>query len=526
MTTSTANNIAFTAPHKTATEAGMSILEQGGTATEAMVAAAATISVVYPHMNSIGGDSFWLIDNPNSDAPIAIDACGAATGNLTAYQNLDSIPERGGLSAITQAGTIQGWQTALAADPNAKLPLPELLAPAINAARTGFEVSTSLQVACEKLYQVNERNAAFKALYEANGETLKQGQHFTNTKLASTFEYLAKHGLQAFYQGELAQSFADDLKAAGSPIELADINASQAQIVTPLKASLQGVDCFNLPAPTQGIHSLIILSIVDKLRAQASTDIDWMHLIVEATKQSFHLRPQLWADPNAVTELYQQVLQSATIDTLANNISSSRAEAWPFTVAPGDTVWLAARDSRGQMVSFIQSIYWEFGSGLVMQEGGFTWNNRGISFSLDPREINHLGAGKKPAHTLNPAFARYHDGRRLAYGTMGGEGQPQTQAKVFTDYTWRGRSLTEAVASPRWLLGRTWGDTSTNLKVEQALASEVSSDLDRLKHKWQPVPDNNEMMGHAGAILDDHGQLDAAADPRSDGAAIIGLSQS
>ncbi|WP_448554749.1 gamma-glutamyltransferase family protein [Thalassotalea montiporae] len=519
-------NIAFTAPHKTATEAGMSILRQGGTATEAMVAAAATISVVYPHMNSIGGDGFWLIDNPGSDAPIAIDACGAACQNLAVYQEFDAIPERGGLSAITQAGTISGWQAALNADENAKLPLSEILAPAIAAARSGFEVTTSLQTASDKLYAVDKRNDAFKALYEPNGLALKQGEHFTNPALANTFEYLAKNGLQAFYQGELAQSFAADLAAAGSQIKLADINATQAQVVTPLKASLQGVDCYNLPAPTQGIHSLIILSIVDQLRSQASEDVDWLHLIVEATKQSFHLRPQLWADPNAVTALYQQVLQTPAISELANNISMSKAEAWPFNASPGDTVWLAARDQRGQMVSFIQSIYWEFGSGVVMKDGGFTWNNRGISFSLDSTTTNCLAANKKPAHTLNPAFARYHDGRRLAYGTMGGEGQPQTQAKVFTDYTWRNRTISEAVAAPRWLLGRTWGDTSTNLKVEQTLASELGTELDRLKHKWQSVDDNNEMMGHAGAILDSDTELAAASDPRSDGAALVGFTDS
>ncbi|REL27625.1 gamma-glutamyltranspeptidase [Thalassotalea euphylliae] len=514
-------NIAFTAPHKTATEAGMSILRQGGTATEAMVAAAATISVVYPHMNSIGGDGFWLIDNPGSEAPIAIDACGAACQNLSVYQGLSAIPERGGLSAITQAGTISGWQAALNADAHAKLPLSEILAPAIAAARTGFEVTTSLQTASNKLFAVAERNNAFKSLYEPRAAALKQGEHFTNVALASTFEHLAQHGLSSFYQGELAASFAADLAASGSPITLADINATQAQVVKPLKAQLQGVDCYNLPAPTQGIHSLLILSIVDRLRNHASEDIDWLHLIVEATKQSFHLRPQLWADPKAVTDLYHQVLEEPAISELANNISMAKAEAWPFNAAPGDTVWLAARDQRGQMVSFIQSIYWEFGAGVVMKDGGFTWNNRGISFSLDSAATNCLAANKKPAHTLNPAFARYHDGRRLAYGTMGGEGQPQTQAKVFTDYTWRNRSIAEAVAAPRWLLGRTWGDTSTNLKVEQALAANLGTELDRLKHKWQSVDDNNEMMGHAGAILDSETELAAASDPRSDGVALV-----
>ena len=533
----TQQQIAFTAPHKTATEAGMFILQQGGTATEAMVAAAATISVVYPHMNSIGGDSFWLIDKLGSAQPIAIDACGASASNLTPYGLLDTIPERGGLSAITQAGTIRGWQQALASDENAKLPLSVILSPAIDAAKNGFEVTESLQAGGEKLFSVIERNAAFKALYEPNGSPLQQGETFTNPALANVFEYLAKHGLSAFYEGELAESFANDLEDAGSPLTLEDISSTQASIVSPLKAQLQGVDCYNLPAPTQGIHSLVILALVDRLKDKATEDIDWLHLIVEATKQSFHLRPQLWADPNNVSPLYDKVLSEQTLSELAGNISMAKAEAWPFNAKPGDTVWMAARDQHGQMVSFIQSIYWEFGSGIVMRDGGFTWNNRGVSFSLNNEHINALAPNKKPAHTLNPAFARFHDGRRLAYGTMGGEGQPQTQAKVFSDYTWRNQSIEQAVAAPRWLLGRTWGDTSTNLKIEQSLADSLGTELDRLKHKWQAVADCNEMMGHAGAILDKPNadidsnteganatktrSVEAASDPRSDGSALV-----
>ena len=516
------SNIAFTAPHETATEAGIFILEQGGTATEAMVAAAATISVVYPHMNSIGGDGFWLIDNASSDTPIAIDACGASASNISMYEDLQAIPERGGQSAITQAATISGWHTALEADENAKLPLSIILKPAIDAAFNGFEVTESLQVAAEKLFASELRNDAFKRLYEPNGKPLQQGEFFTNPTLGKLFQHLAENGLMAFYQGELAASFARDLAEAGSAISLSDIQATKAQIVMPLKASLEGVDCFNLPAPTQGIHSLVILAIADRLKHKADNDVDWMHLIVEATKQSFHLRPQIWGDVSSVTELYDKVFSDSILQQLSNNISMAKAESWPFNAAPGDTVWMAARDKNGQMVSFIQSIYWEFGSGVVMKEGGFTWNNRGVSFSLNKTDINALAANKKPAHTLNPAFAKYNDGRRLAYGTMGGEGQPQTQAKVFSDYTWRNKSIADAVASPRWLLGRTWGDTSTNLKVEQTLADQVGVELDRLKHKWQVVPDNNEMMGHAGAILDSQDTLEAASDPRSDGKAFVG----
>jgi gamma-glutamyltranspeptidase/glutathione hydrolase len=525
------NNIAFTAPHWLATEAGIAILKEGGTATEAMVTAAAVISVVYPHMNSIAGDGFWLIDNINQtnkdSSPIAIDACGQAANDISAYQDLSNIPSRGGLSALTQAGTISGWQLALAKDLHGKLPLSRLLAPAIHHAKKGFKVSDSLAKASTLLSKVAETNKAFKNLYQSEGELLTTGSTFKNTALANVFEHLSMHGLQSFYQGELAQSFAEDLSRANSPLTYNDLTHTQANIVKPLHTQLSNVDCFNLPAPTQGIHSLQILAMMDRLKLQAKTDADWVHLIVEATKQSFSLRPKIWADIKSVSSTYQQALSSSLISELTANIDLHRAKSWPFSTEPGDTVWMGARDSQGQMVSFIQSIYWEFGSGVAMQDGGFVWNNRGVSFDLNNDinndSINVLTPNKKPAHTLNPPFSKFSDGRRLAYGTMGGEGQPQTQAAIFTGIAWRNKTIEQAIAEPRWLLGRTWGDNSSNLKVEAALASSISSELDIRQHDWQVVEDNNEMMGHAGAILDSNTQLEAATDPRSNGQASVDI---
>jgi len=516
-----AHNIAFTAPHFSATEAGTSILKQGGTATEAMVAAAAAISVVYPHMNSIGGDSFWLIDNPNQSKPTAIDACGRAPNDISAYSNEQQIPERGGLSALTQAATLRGWQKALELDEHAALSLSTILAPAIKLAREGFTVTKSLQAGCEKLATVTNTNDAFKALYIPSGKPLQAGQHFKNPQLANTFEHLAKHGLNAFYEGELAESFAADLAKAGSIITPNDIANTQADVVSPLNANLSGINCYNLPAPTQGVHSLQIIGTVNKLKHKANTEADWTHLIVEATKQSFTHRPTLWADPKALGDDYKNALTDERLTELANNIDMNTAKKWPFDAQPGDTVWMAARDKNGQLVSFIQSIYWEFGSGILMSEGGFVWNNRGLSFSLNTKDTNALAPNKRPAHTLNPAMAKFDDGRRLAYGTMGGEGQPQTQAAVFAGYAWRNKSINQAVSDPRWLLGRTWGDTSTNLKIEHSLAAQIDNELNKRGHDWVSVEDNNEMMGHAGAILDTPTTLEAATDPRSDGRATV-----
>jgi gamma-glutamyltranspeptidase/glutathione hydrolase len=518
MTKAKNESISFTAPHWAATDAGIRILQQGGTATEAMVAAAAVITVVYPHMNSIGGDSFWLVHEQGSDQPYAIDACGRSAAQLDQYEGKTELPNRGGEAAITQAATIRGWQVALSQDSHAKLPLKEILKDAINWARKGIVITPSLRAALVKVTDEGQMPESFRRLYGA-GEALPEiGSVWVNTALAHTFERLAENGLEDFYTGDIAKNICASLQRAGSPLTESDIAQTKAELVTPLSVRLSNATLFNLPAPTQGVHSLQILAIADRLKTQVNTDAQWTHLIVEATKQAFHERQSILTDLDYVPSGYYQALDNNHLDDLAAKIDLNNAKPWPFRAEHGDTVWMGARDAKGQMVSFIQSIYWEFGSGVVVDNCGFVWNNRGISFSLDGDDINCLAECKKPRHTLNPAFAIFHDGARLSYGTMGGEGQPQTQAAIFSRFAWQEKSLQRSVAQDRWLLGRTWGDDSNNLKIEANLAEEIGAEMTGKNHDWVAVASNNEMMGHAGAILEtNEGEVFAATDPRSDG---------
>ena len=180
-------------------------------------------------------------------------------------------------------------------------------------------------------------------------------------------------------------------------------------------------------------------------------------------------------------------------------------------------------DSEGRMVSYIQSLYWEFGSGVVSPQTGIVWNNRGTSFSLVPSSNQYLAPGLKPFHTLNPAFAELVDGRRMSYGTMGGEGQPQTQAALFARHVYHGQPIAKAISLGRWLLGRTWGDQSHNLKAERDLVEYVGESLLARGHDMVTVDPCNELMGHAGAIIrDTEGTVSGASDPRSDGKAYLG----
>lgn len=516
--------IAFTAPHHQAAEIGLSVLQEGGSATDAMVAAAAAIAVVYPHMNSLGGDGFWLLQKPGK-APVAIDACGYA-GSLATLENYQAgHSNRGGRACITVAGTVSGWQLARQwQGEQSSLPLSRLLAPAQELAAQGITVTESLVRASQKTFDELNQYSAFSDLYLAKGKPLVHGTTLKNPKLADLLEHLYRSdlGLRDFYEGDISAAIATGLAKADSPITRGDIEHYQAQLATPLSASISKGKLFNMVAPTQGVASLIILALYDRIYQPGWSEAERIHHLVECTKLAFEIRDSKVCDRESMAEPAQDLLNSERLDQIALSVSSNHAAPWPKQALPGDTVWLGAMDASGTMVSFIQSVYWEFGSGLVIPDLGLVWNNRGISFNLNADHHNALEPGKKPLHTLNPAFAELSDGRRFSYGTMGGEGQPQTQAALFTRHIYEGMPLPEAIAKDRWLLGRTWGETSTNLKIEQGLFDEVGPYLANLGHDISAVPNCNETMGHAGGIIvSPNGDVQVATDPRSDGAALI-----
>jgi gamma-glutamyltranspeptidase/glutathione hydrolase len=272
--------------------------------------------------------------------------------------------------------------------------------------------------------------------------------------------------------------------------------------------------------PTQGVISLAILGILERsgIRAVRPDSADHIHLCVEATKQAFKLRDAYVTDPAYMKVEVESLLSASRLDALANQISLAAALPWGGVSRTGDTVWMGVIDADGLAVSFIQSIYHEFGSGVVLPTTGLNWQNRGASFSLNPNHLQALQPRKKPFHTLNPAAARFKDRRSMVYGTMGGDGQPQTQAAVFSRAIWFGQPLQQAVSAPRWLLGRTWGQTSDTLKLESRIPDATVSDLELRGHDIELLGAYDEIVGHAGAIIRyGNGVLEGAADPRSDG---------
>lgn len=516
----------FVAPHHLAAQAGRDVLKAGGSAVEAMVAAAATIAVVYPHMNAIGGDGFWLIHEPGKQ-PIAIDACGssAALADRDFYAGHTQIPSRGPLAALTVAGTVGGWAEALArtAHWQPQRALPALLADAIGHARRGIVVSRSqAHLTRAKLAELHDV-PGFAEVYLREGQPPREGDLLRQPALADTLQRLADAGLDDFYRGELAERMAADLERLGSPLRLADLQGYRARAVEPLSVRLNDATLYNMPPPTQGLASLLILGIFEKLGIEQAEGFAHVHGLVESTKQAFLIRDRVVTDPRRVPEDPQSLLADANLQRLADRIDPRQALAWPQPAQPGDTIWMGCIDAEGRAVSFIQSVYWEFGSGVVLPSTGVAWQNRGISFSLDPAALQALEPGRKPFHTLNPALALFDDGRTLSYGTMGGEGQPQTQAAIFSRYR-LGSDLQAAVSAPRWLLGRTWGDVSTTLKLESRFPTELVERLRQAGHVVDVLDEAfSDTMGHAGALLrHPDGVLEGAADPRSDGS-VCGL---
>jgi gamma-glutamyltranspeptidase len=511
------------APHNLAAQAGLAVLREGGNAVEAMVATASTVAVVYPHMNSIGGDNFWLIAEPGRE-PVAIMACGGAgaSASMEMYRGrgCETIPSRGPLAANTVAGAISGWDAALRIGKRwgGRLSLARILADAIHYGRQGCPVTVSQhRNTAAKLSDLKDV-PGYAGQFLVNGEAPAVGSLFRQPRLAGTLERLSEAGLDDFYRGEIGAANAAALERLGSPLTLADLRAHRALETAPLQVGLRCGTVYNVPPPTQGLASLIILGVFDRLGCSEAEGYAYLHGLVESTKQAFLVRDHVVTDPAYMAEDPAGFLADSRLAEMAGRIDPQRALPWPAPSPGGDTVWLGVIDDQGRAVSLIQSIYWEFGSGVVLSDTGVLWQNRGVSFSLSEKALNVLRPGRKPFHTLNPAMARLKDGRSMVYGTMGGEGQPQTQAAVFTRHVLYGQELQAAVTAPRWLLGRTWGATSTNLKLESRFDPSVIEALERAGHDVEVVAPFTDLMGHAAAIArHPSGVLEGAVDPRGDG---------
>lgn len=528
-----------TTPHYLASQAALSILQKGGNAIEAAIAAASTIGVVYPHMNGIGGDNFWLVYNAKSKELKAINSSGRSGEKATIefYQSkgFKKIPSRGALSANTVPGAVAGWGEAYKyaqTDMEGSLPWESLLESAIRYAEEGFPVTPSQEH--WTTVNLDETDTEFRALQRYNeftkvflkdGKPYKAGDIMKQEDLAQTLKKIAINGAEYFYNSELTSKIIEDLQNYGGILTLEDFKQHTSDWVEPISVKYRDFTAYNLPPNTQGMASLSILNILNHLDLEQIDEgsSTYYHVLVEAIKYAFVDRDRYLTDPTFVQIPLGELLSEKHGLEIAEKIKEHylAKELQPLD-AKGDTVWFGVVDEYGNAVSFIQSIYHEFGSGFIPKGTGILLQNRGSFFSLDSGHVNALAPRKRTFHTLNPAMLLKDGKPALVYGTMGGEGQPQTQAALVTRIIDYGMSVQEAIEAPRWLYGRTWGASSNSLKVENRIVEDIRTELEKLGHEIEVLDDFTDTMGHAGAIfIDDKTNVKyGGADPRGDGMAI------
>lgn len=527
-----------TTPHYLASQSALSILKNGGNAVEAMIAAASTIGVVYPHMNGIGGDNFWLIYNAKTSELKAINSSGRSSENASIdfykSKGFKKIPARGPLAANTVPGAIAGWQKAFdysREEMQGMQSFGSLLREAIQYAKDGFPVTPSqsywtkvnLDPADEEFRGLG-RYKEFCRIFLNEDQPYVPGEIMKQEDLANTLEMVAKHGADYFYKSDFTKKLVEDLERQGGLLTLEDFYLHSADFVEPLSVDYRNFKAYNLPPNTQGMASLSILNILNHMDLSTVQEgsSTYYHILIEAIKNAFRDRDTYLTDPDFVEIPVEELLSKERGALYADRIKENEEAKTLAKLDPkGDTVWMGIIDEDGNAVSFIQSIYHEFGSGIIPKGTGVLLQNRGSFFSLEKEHPNRLEPRKRSFHTLNPAILLEKGKPKLIYGTMGGEGQPQTQAMLVTRIIDYGMNVQQAIEAPRFLYGRTWGADSNSLKVESRIDDQVIEELVIKGHNVEVLAPFTDVMGHAGAIwIDKNNVKYGGADPRGDGVAL------
>lgn len=528
-----------TSPNYLATQAGLDVLRRGGNAVDAAIATAATLAVVYPQMCTLGGDNFWLIYNQKTGEMKALNASGRAGEKATIDfyrgKGFEKIPSRGYYAANTVPGVVSGWDEAYKfskKEMGTSYKWADLFKSPIEYAENGIPVSTSLNYWSEvnvdpsdTEFRDLQRFPEFSRIFLKNGDKpYEVGEILKQEDLAATLKLVAKKGAKEFYEGSIAKKIVADLEAHDGMLSLKDFKDHHADWVEPIHVDYRDTTAYNFPPNTQGMASLEILNILNNIDVKSLGEgtADYYHAIIEATKQAFADRDKYLTDPEFSPIPLDYLLSKKHGQDQAARIDMRKAADKVEPLDPkGDTIWLGVVDKDGNAVSLIQSIYHDFGSGIVPEGTGVILQNRGSFFSLDKNHVNALMPHKRTFHTLNPAMMLKNGKPYLVYGTMGGEGQPQTQAAIATRVVDFGMTPQEAINAPRWLYGRTWGKASNDLKMEGRIPDAVLDELASRGHPVKKVADFTDTMGHAGAILinQDTGVIEGGTDPRGDGLA-------
>jgi len=439
-----------------ATQAALRILQDGGSAVDAAIAANAALCVVEPTGAGLGGDLFAMLWDPEEKAVKGLNASGgaptAATRGWFEGKGYDRIPDQGPLS-VSVPGAVGGWSALH--ERYGRLPMAQLLAPAVSLANSGFPVS---EVIASEWAKEGERLAdepGFAATFLPSGEAPAKGLPFRNPALGRLLQQIGEHGSQVFYQGPVARSMAETVQQAGGLLAEQDLAAYKPEWVEPVSVDFQGKTVWQLPPNGQGLVASQILKLIEPwdLSKAGFGSPEHVHLLVEAKKLAFADRARWFADPSFEKVPTAQLVDSAYLNSRRRLIdpqrAASQAEPGDPRLDKGDTVYLTVADEQGMMVSLIQSNYAGMGSGVVPVGLGFSLQNRGALFSLQPGHANVIAPGKRPFHTIMPGFVTRDGAPWLSFGVMGGAMQPQGQVQILLNLLVFGMNLQAAGDAPR-----------------------------------------------------------------------------
>ncbi len=500
-----------------ASAAGLRILQQGGNAVDAAVAAAAVLCVVEPMMVSPGGDLFALVWDAKKKELKALNASGRSPKAIS----IDEMKKRGftktppdGIHSVTVPGAVDGWVKLL--ERYGTMKLSQVLQPAIEYAERGFPVTDVIAGDWENANQY-KANADFAATFLPNGKPLAAGEIFTNKNLANTLKLVAAKGRDVFYTGEIAQKIVKFAQAQGGLHTAEDFANHTSNWLDPISTTYRGHTVYELPPNNQGLAVLEMLNILEgyDVKSLGHNSAEYLHLLVEAKKLAYADRAWHIADPAFYKAPLDKLLSKEYAAELRKKIDAGKAgsDTPPSSRGGEDTVYLTVVDKDHNAVSFIQSIFSAFGSGLVAGDTGVVLHNRGAGFSFDPNNPNKLEGGKRPFHTLIPAMV-FRDGKPwLTFGLMGGDMQAQGHAQVLLNLIDFGMDVQQAGEQARFR------HFESGLALESAIGSEVRKALEAKGHKLTMAPG---MFGGYQAILIDPktGALFGGSDPRKDGCAI------
>jgi len=501
-----------------AAQAGLDILKKGGNAVDAAVATAACLTVVEPTSNGIGGDAFaivWIKDEMHG-----LNSSGYSPQDITIEKvkemGYDEMPKTGWLP-VTVPGAPAAWASLV--NRFGKLEMTEVLKPAIKYAREGYPVSPTLSKFWKRAHKKykemleGKQFAAWFDTFTVDGKPPEAGQVWSSNAHADTLQLIAESNSEAFYRGELADKIDQFAKEYDGFLRKADLNAYQPEWVDPISVNYHGYDVWEIPPNGQGMVALMALNILNGFDFETKDTLETYHKQIEALKLAFSDGKKYITDIDKMKVKVEDLLSKAYASKRRSLIKETALQPEPGNLDKGGTVYLAAADKEGNMVSYIQSNYMGFGSGLVVPETGIALQNRGHSFSLDKNHHNHLEPHKKPYHTIIPGFLSKNNIPIGPFGVMGGFMQPQGHLQVLMNLIDFDLNPQAALDAPRWQ----WTE-GKKIKVESDFPKHIAQALQRKGHEVSLSLDSGS-FGRGQIIFRDHetGVLKGGTEKRTDG---------